>query len=360
MSVMTLPGSGSLVETRRSMWMRKTPRVGRGTTVEGASSDMLRLYRTNLEVRLHCIDEPSLQTEGQRHTYSAVREMLKDVSQSRPLDREVEWNEVHKAERLIALLLSGAHLRQEIRSRLQDLAAEKATGADRLRAEHETLLKSGENGTAPADDNALRAFLLRVMELLHRIEKEKYLARPIRKQATRNLLLCVIGAFVLVVLPYVLLTIDFGHEGLKMSRWWSQFALYTALMSGLLGAFFSRLLMLQRDWSTMPLDEVFLHRDFFYTLLRAGFGMCAAFIVYFVLRAGVIDLAVFPKFDKLAIEFVQVPPPGAQMAFHFPSKDLALLTVLCFLAGFSEVLVPRLLANTERQVSDAGTPAKSG
>jgi hypothetical protein len=365
MSVTALPGPGALIESKRSLSTWRVPRATRGTSVERASSDMLRLYRTNLEVRLQCVDELSLQTECRRHIYSAVEETLGAERHGRPLDPELEWNELHKAERLIAVLLSGAHLRQEIRNRLQDLAAEKPGDADRLRGDYEALLKLGENGTAPAeDDDALRAFLLRLMELLHRHEKEKYLARPIRKQATRNLLLCVLGTFGLLVLPYVLLTADYGHaepdEVLKMSKWWSQFALYTALMSGLLGALFSRLLLLQRDWSTMPLDEVFLHRDWLYALLRAGFGMCAAFLVYFFLRAGVIDLAVFPKFDKLAIEFVQVPAPAAQMSFHFPSKDLALLTILCFVAGFSEVLVPKLLGKAERQMSDPGTPAKNG
>jgi hypothetical protein len=128
---------------------------------------------------------------------------------------------------------------------------------------------------------------------------------------------------------------------------------HTALVAGLLGAFFSRLITVQRDGASMTLDEVFLHRELSYTLLRAGVGVCDALVVYFVLKSGLVDGALFPKFDKLAMEWVHVPDGTVPMAFVVPSKDLALLTVWCFLAGFSEVLVPSMLAGTERQLSEA-------
>jgi len=47
------------------------------------------------------------------------------------------------------------------------------------------------------------------------------------------------------------------------------------------------------------------------------------------------------------------------MSFVVPSKDLALVTVWCFLAGFSESLVPSILTSTERQISEGSGPSKS-
>jgi hypothetical protein len=47
------------------------------------------------------------------------------------------------------------------------------------------------------------------------------------------------------------------------------------------------------------------------------------------------------------------------MAFTAPSRDLALLTVWCFLGGFSEVLVPGLLAKTEGQLAETAVGAKA-
>jgi hypothetical protein len=343
-------------KSRTWKWPRIRWSVG-STSIDRASFYMLRLYRTNLEVRLRCIDPTCLQSDSQKQIYSVVSEMLKSFNESAANSRDSEWDETYKAERLISLLFSGAQLRQEITARLQELAGEDPQDAQALRKDYDSLLKpAGDAGASPADDPTLRVFLLRVMEALHWNAKKKYLARPIRKEATKIILACVVISFLLVVAPYVVLNFDFrGHE---VGKWWSLFALYTALTSGLLGAFFSRLITVQRHWSEMTLDEVFLHRELSYTLLRAGVGMCGALIVYFFLRSGIASGPLFPEFERVSIDFVNIPrpdslSPSVKMAFVMPSKDLALLTFWCFLAGFSEALVPSILANTERQLSQA-------
>ena len=110
----------------------------------------------------------------------------------------------------------------------------------------------------------------------------------------------------------------------------------------------------------MTLDEVFLHREVSYTLLRAGVGMCGALIVYFFFRSGLVSGALFPTFEKVSIDYVDVPKGAGSvpMSFVMPSKDLALLTFWCFLAGFSEALVPSILASTERQLSETNASAR--
>jgi hypothetical protein len=306
-----------------------------------------------LEVRLSTIDQASLTSETQRNIYKAATDLLNGPDQGGAIARGTEWDEVYKAERLIALLLSGGQLRQEINARLQELASD-GVATDALRRDYEALLKLVD-GTASADDATLESLLLRVMEALQWNAKKKYLAQPIRKEATKNILYCVLVSFLLVIAPYVILNF-FGPE--QVGKWWSLFALYTTLASGLLGAFFSRLVSVQRNWTAMSLDEVFLNREWSYTLLRAGVGMCGALIVYFFLRSEFMAGALFPIFDNVSIRYVTIDGPklnAVSMTFVMPSKDLALLTFWCFLAGFSEALVPNILAGTEKELTRAST-----
>jgi hypothetical protein len=345
-------GPKAAAERHRSLRARRK----RNAPITRAGFDMLRLYRTNLEVRLRCIDESSLQTENQKRTYASLAEFLDPHKEKAAAESEAAWDDAYRAERMIEMLLSGIQLRQEIAARLDELAFEHAVEAERYRVQYDAIAKASSDTNSAADDTVLRSLLLRIMERLHWHAKKRYLSRPIRKQATKNILWCMLVAFALAVFPYIAIWLDFnGGHGLR--PYWTLFALYTALVSGLLGAFFSRLLTIQRDWNSMTLDEVFLNREFSYSMLRAGVGMSGALVMFFFFKSGLIDGAIFPKFENMSMEWINTADKS--MSFVVPSKDLALVTVWCFLAGFSESLVPRILSNTERQIADSAGPSKA-
>jgi len=299
-----------------------------------------------------------LRSDNQKKIYATVVDMLKAPAKTGMGARNLEWDEVYKAESLIGMLYNGARLDQEVNVRLQALATVNPDEGERLSRDYERLSKPAVEGQSPGpDDTVLRALLLRLLEATHWTDKKKYLARPIRIEATNRVLSAMLVSFALLVAPYVYLVLDFSDN---VSRVWTLFALWTALSAGLLGAFFSRLMTIQRQWAKLTLEDVFLHREWQYTLLRAGVGACGALIVYFFLRSGMADGALFPKFDQVRIDFVVVPGPGAvPMTFVMPSTSLALLTFWCFLAGFSEGLVPNVLAGAERQLADAASPGSA-
>jgi len=93
--------------------------------------------------------------------------------------------------------------------------------------------------------------------------------------------------------------------------------------------------------------------------LRGCVGMTGAVIVSFFLQAGVLSGGLFPAFPSIGLQVTDFPSSqqvGATTQdfarFHLilPDKDLALLIVWSFLAGFSERLVPTILQDTETAI----------
>ena len=335
-----------------------------------ASHQKLLLCHGNLDVRFQAIDEASLTTDLQRKIYEEIGGLLTDVGRSLKdegaCDDDAGWLKVYKIELLTGQLLGGERLKREIEARLGDMAAQKIVGLERRQSEYEKLNQLHVNAKEEAEaeaDKMRRDFLVRVLESLQWFNRTQYLARPIYIQATKNILFWVGIAMLCAVAPYI--AFAFYKPGANSSgpaRLWEIWPLYTVISIGFLGAFFSRLIFLQRN-RTMSLDDVLLQKELYYNFLRAGIGTCGALIVYFFLRSGIVSGAIFPVFESISIQEIE---PGGEAAKNLivpklllPSKDLALLVVWSFIAGFSEALVPTILTRTEEQMSSAATATKS-
>ena len=114
--------------------------------------------------------------------------------------------------------------------------------------------------------------------------------------------------------------------------------LVVAALAGTWGATFSMLASLKGRLSGSELNDMKLMRPRVVLLSRALIGTGAGCVFYFLIRSGLLKGNAFPDFDAL---------DGG----GFPEEQLALLIVWCFIAGFSEKLVPSLLEKTEARAA---------
>lgn len=128
-----------------------------------------------------------------------------------------------------------------------------------------------------------------------------------------------------------------------------------AALAGTWGAAFSMLGSLKSRLTACELDDMKLMRPWVMLLSRALIGTGAGCVLYFFLRSGLLGGSAFPQLTILDTTDV------------VPRKDLALLIIWCFIAGFSEKLVPNILEKTETRAgsmppaeSDRFRPGPSG
>ncbi len=270
------------------------------------------------------------------------------------------WNEAYRIERLIALIEPPEDLWPDLKQRVAEAAEEKLPASQRLAAAADAaypLVFDTQNPmTLRAGGEAiLRSLLLDTLEEIHWAAQRKIYSRPIRRSATTRIVWSGMIAFVLFILPYIVLYASLELGKTNPLEAWSWLPLYTALTSGLFGALLSRLLYLQSNWDSLTIGGLRAAREFTSILLRGCVGMTGAVIV-----------SVFPPVQRdrrrpvrslrRLVEYAHYPIAKANevvttsLQLIYTSKSLALLVVCSFLAGFSERLVPSILQDTETSI----------
>ena len=128
------------------------------------------------------------------------------------------------------------------------------------------------------------------------------------------------------------------------------------LISGLAGAWgatFSMLATVQSRLEKSSFDALKLMRARAVLLSRALIGAGAACILFFFLLSGLLGGTAFPTLIAPGNAATQQTTPAPPTSPNLPTRDLALLVVWCFIAGFSEQLIPGLLTSTESRAMPA-------
>lgn len=264
---------------------------------------------------------------------------------------ERSWRNAYHIEQLMVPLYSGEKLDIELQRRL--LEAEKIRppiGGYYNRV-----------GIAEASDERKRSLLARLVnDLQWRYENRQVEAyyRGIFAQRTSMVFVCATLLFLVLVL-----IVFFNVSGVAapssqdvqapaqasyaLLRWQS-LILFTAMASGVMGAAFSMLLTCNTRANEGDIEDLRAARRWTFILSRAFVGIGASLILYYLIASRVLDGVVFPDVEEL---------------FKTQTRDVfrnhfALLIVACFLAGFSERLVPNLLARTEKDIENRQAPPR--
>lgn len=127
--------------------------------------------------------------------------------------------------------------------------------------------------------------------------------------------------------------------------------IFIAMSAGFLGATFSMLIQNQQRVSQGTLEDLTAASGWHTLLVRGSVGLGAAVILYFFFESGLLEGSLWPKLTQL--DFTTVSSANGSRSLSVPNRNWCLLVIWCFLAGFSETLVPNILQKTEDKSSSS-------
>jgi hypothetical protein len=135
-----------------------------------------------------------------------------------------------------------------------------------------------------------------------------------------------------------------GTSGLNLNHWG---LIPFVGIAGAFGASFSMMTSLRTRLAESSFEDLKLNRSILMILARVLVGIGAGFLLFFFVKSGLLAGKAFPALEEEIV---------AEGVRTLSVPDFAKLFIWCFVAGFSEKLVPNLLATTEGQKSGQQIP----
>lgn len=269
-----------------------------------------------------------------------------------------EWSAAGEIEQLQIALMDLPTMQVELRRYLADA---RRIGLTNLPEFEKLAVEAGD------DERMLRAVLLRLAaDVQQRFRKLHIYREYVAAYTARVSLLFFAAAVSFVGLLFVLtwceaaarssLEAAAGAGAVDYVLDWrrSLGPVALALAAGLFGAAFSMMSQTRKRIEVSTLDDMRTNARFVMLLFRLCVGVGAAMILYYVFDSGVLgDSRNFPEPQQARITVATLGDgPFDVVGVLSANRELSLLLVWCFVAGFSEVLVPSILRRTEGVVEE--------
>jgi hypothetical protein len=253
--------------------------------------------------------------------------------------RPPRWSDCYEVEQLLVHLFDDAMLRTELEVRL--LEAET-----NLRSNLYDYYRSAARD--PADVERRRTLLSRLVnDLQWRYTVQEGKRRFSKSLTTRTGIAFLIALAGFAWLAAFVYTTDAGFAPGDLRL------LCAAGVAGTLGATFSMLTGLQTRIEASAIYDLNMMRAITMLMARALVGAGAACVIYLFFSSGFLSGSAFPDLSGTN----DLKDCGLGKGACLKSSTVSLLVIWCFIAGFSEKLVPGLLAKAEGK-ADASPPAK--